>query len=1040
MMIELVAGLLMVSPLVASGAAAAIGVALIRRPTRSPAFLAFFVSSLLVAAWLGVSVLSREADTPQLAERWAAVGLGVAALLPPAVHRIAATFGEIRPARRWRSRVGWLPAIPFVALALGDRLVTSVETGPWGFQPRYGELIWPYLGVWLGLWLLSLYELRVVARELGPRSRKPVRWLAVAVTVAGAAGADLLPGLGSFPGLGSLPEPVSSIPPVGALPLFAFVALGAVAFRPSGPEIPPRMAQGILATLVDGALVCDARGRIELVNEAFCSLAGRSRRQLVGRPVEDLFSSAQEEGFPDGDWKESAVREQPATLSTAEGDSVEVRVSTSPLRNDDGMGEWTVVLVKDLRGSRRQQLRLERSEQRLEEVQRLTRCAHWRWVVGSENVSGSPELLRIFGLPEEMGGARWQRFFRRFDAGDRRHLRACLEDALRNHTTFRTEGRIRGAGGEWLSLHVQGEIDSGDDGASFALAGTVQDVSERRAAEARFESLLESAPDPMVIVDPEGIITRINRRLESAFGYRREELVGQPVEILIPEEQRREHARLRSGYTADPTPRPMGAGLELCGRRKDGSRFPVDISLAPSPDHGGRLVTAAIRDISDRKRLEEELTRTAFHDSLTGLPNRALLMNRLRHAINRAEQGGDPPFALLCIGLDRLEDVTSSLGHEAGDELVVTCTERLQQFELAGDTIARLRDDAFVIFQDRLGGVADATRLADRILEELARRIEVGGQEVFVGASIGIALSTTGHRRAEELLRDAETAMHRARRRGQRSYEIFDPKMHREAAVQLELGMDLQRAVETDQLFLEYQPILSVSSGEILGAEALVRWRHPKQGLIGPSDLIPLAEETGCIVAIGDWVLSAACRQSLSWQSTGRRPVFVAVNLSATQLRQREFPAMVRGVLRETGLDPAFLHLELTETLLVENSDLAVDALAALRATGAGLCVDDFGVGHSSLSYLQHLPIHTLKIDRSFVRPIGREPRSDSLMAAIIRIAHSLELKTIAEGVESEEQLDSLRSFACDQYQGYFYSPPLPEGNFTQLLQSAATR
>lgn len=1034
MMIELVAGLLMVSPLVASGAAAAIGVALIRRPTRSPAFLAFFFSSLLAAAWLGVSALSRGADTPQLAERWAAVGLGVAALFPPAVLRIAATLGEIRPSRRWRSRVGWLLAIPFVALALGDQLVTSVETRPWGFQPLYGELIWPYLGVSLALWLLSLYELRVVARELGPRSRKPVRWLAVGVTIAGAAVVDLVPGLGSFPGLGSLPEPAGSIPPVGALPLIAFVALGAVAFRPSGPESPPPVAQGILATLVDGALVCDARGRIELVNEAFCSLAGRSRRQLVGRPIESLFSSSREEGFPDGDWKESAVREQSSTLSTAERDSIEVRVSTSPLRGDDGRGEWTVVLIKDVRGSRRQQLRLQRSAQRLEQVQRHTHSGHWRWVVGSETVSGSPELFRLFGLPEGMGSAPWQRFFRRFAAGDRRHLRTCLEDALRDHTPFQYEGWIRGAGGERLSLDVRGEVDTGDDGAPTAVAGTAQDVTARRVAEASFESLLESAQDSVVIVDSEGTITRINRRLESEFGYRREELVGQPVEILIPEEQRRQHPRLRSEYMAHPTARPMGTGLELFGRRKDGSRFPVDICLSPSPDHGGRLVTAAIRNLSDRKRLEDELTRTAFHDSLTGLPNRALLTNRLRRAIDRARKGGDPPFALLCIGLDRLEDITSSLGHKAGDELLVACAERLQQFELAGDTVSRLRDDVFVILQDRLGGVADATRLADQILGELSRRIVLAGQEVFVGASIGIALSTGGHRSAEELLRNAETAMHRARRRGQRSYEIFDPKMHTEAAVRLELGMDLQQAVESDQLFLEYQPILSVSSGEIVGAEALLRWRHPKQGLIGPSELIPLAEETGSIVAIGDWVLTSACEQSLSWQSQGFQPLFVAVNLSATQLRRREFPAMVRGVLRETGLDPAFLHLELTETLLVENSDLAFDALAALRATGAGLCIDDFGVGHSSLSYLQHLPVHTLKIDRSFVRPIGRESRSDSLMAAIISIAHSLELKAIAEGVESEEQLDSLRSFACDQYQGYYYSPPLPARGFTEML------
>lgn len=924
MMSELAAGLLILSPLIASGAAAAIGVAWIRRPVRSPAFRAFFIGSVLAAAWLGVSALTRQAATRELAERWAAVGLAVAALLPPVLYRVATTFGAVGPPRRgwrrWGSWFVWLPALAVVALALGGRLVLSVEIRSWGFQPHYGELIWVFVGVFLALWVLSLVEIGRLARANELRSRQPHRWLSSAVIVAGGAVVELLPGLGSlswpesWPGSWEGSWPVSSVPPFGFVPLLAFVALGARAFRPPGPEIPPETVQSIAAAQTDGLLVCDARGRIERVNDAFCSLAGRSRRRLLGRPVESLFRSSQEGGFPDGDWREGTVREQPATLCLREGDPVEVRVSVSPLRSGkgtvDGPLDGTVVLVKDLRERRRLQLRLE----------------------------------------------------------------------------------------------------------------------------ARFENLLESVPDPMAILDSEGVITRVNRRLESEFGYGRDELIGQPVEILIPEQRQGEHSLLHSEYLAAPTPRPMGAGPDLVGRRKDGSEFPVDVSLSPSSEGDGPGAITAIRDVSDRKRLEDELTRRTFHDSLTGLPNRALLMNRLRHALERVEPGVGPPFALLCIGLDRLEDITSSLGHQAGDELMVTCTERLQQFELAGDTIARLRDDAFVILQDRLGGVADATRLAERILEELALRIELAGQEVFVGASIGIALSTSGRRSAEELLRDAETAMHRARRRGPRSYEIFDPKMHREAAVRLELGMDLQRAVETDQLFLEYQPILSVSSGEIVGAEALLRWRHPKKGLIGPSDLIPLAEETGSIVAIGDWVLGAACRQSLRWQSAGPRPIFVAVNLSATQLRQREFPAAVRGVLRETGLDPAFLHLELTESLLVENSDLAVDALAALRATGAGLCVDDFGVGHSSLSYLQHLPIHTLKIDRSFVRPIGHEARSNSLMAAIIRIAHSLELKAIAEGVESEVQLDSLRSFACDQYQGYFYSPPLPEQDFTEML------
>lgn len=915
-------------------------------------------------------------------------------------------------------------------------------------------------------------------------------------------------------------------------------------------------AREILATMADGLLVCDRAGRIEIVNEALSAMTGLSRAVLLGMPMETLFSGAGDDTFVGRRWQQQTVHEELARLHTADGDAIDVSVSISQLR-EDGDLRGGVVLVRDIRDSRRAQLRLAESERRLAEAQRLARCGHWRWTAGADLVEGSAELFRIFGLSPPEDAIPWRRLFRRLSRADRQAVRGCVEGALTNKASFQHEARIRLPGGEERIVHLRGEAaGDGEGGPSTVLAGTAQDVTERRETEetmlalgkafettqvgitiaeldgtilyvnpaeaalhgydvgelvganvsllappelrhplgtddlrsvgrrrrettnlhkdgsrfpveltsdvisgatgrplgvvtscldiserkrteARFQNLLESSPDPLVIVNGEGDITLVNHRLEEALGYARAELLGQPVEVLLPERHRAAHPGLRARYLAHPVARPMGAELELSCRRKDGSEIPVDVSLSPARDGGELQIIAAIRDVSERKRLEQELVKRAFYDALTGLPNRALFMDRLHQTIQRPREHGGPSFAVLCVGLDRLEAVTSSLGPDAGDELLDAYAERLKAYALAGDTVARIGGDVFAILVERLAGIADATRLADRILHDLGSRFEVAGREVFVGASVGVVLEGAGHERGDDLLRDAETAMQRARgRRGSGNYEVFDEAMHERAVLRLELETDLRRALERNELVLEYQPIVSVATGRVHGAEALIRWRHPHRGILPPATLLPIAEETGLILPIGEWALESACRQNLSWQKAGLAPVFVAVNLSASQFRQRELPAVVRGVLRESGLAPERLELELTETVLMEDTEHALDALGALEETGVGLCVDDFGVGHSSLSYLQRFPMRTLKIDRSFVRELGSRERADSMIASIIGLAHNLGLKAIAEGVETERQLTTLRSQACDEFQGHYFSRAIAGEDFSELLAS----
>jgi PAS domain S-box-containing protein/diguanylate cyclase (GGDEF)-like protein len=923
-----------------------------------------------------------------------------------------------------------------------------------------------------------------------------------------------------------------------------------------------RATRRILASMGDGLVVCDAAGKVEFVNDAFCTMCGRSRDDLVGKSTEKVLGL--EAGAPaDGPWARQVLEDKLVQLPTAAGETLEVRVSMSPLGDGDGALEGAVVLMRDVHESRRTQRELAESRRQLAETRQLARCGHWTWPAGSDLVSGSDELFRMFGLSSAASMTIWRQLWRCFSHADRRALRAVVEKALGDGDSdggegaFEHEARIRRAHGDERLVRIRGQVLPAEAGAGPAtLAGTVQDVTElregeetlrslrkafettqvgiaiadldgtilyvnpaeaalhgyrvdelvganvsvlappelrqplgiealrqvrryrretvnlhrdgrefaveltsdvltdatdtptgvvtsclditeRKKTEARFENLLESTPDPMVIVDDEGRIALVNGRVEQELGYERHELLGQPVEILLPERQRGGHPLFRAQYLADPVSRPMGAGLELFCRRKDGSEFPVDISLSPAREEEGLLVIAAIRDVTERKRLEQELVHHAFYDSLTGLPNRALLTDRLQVATQKVRQGARGPFALLCVGLDAFDAVASSLGTKAGDELLTTCADRLAAYALGSDTVARISDDVFVLVMEGLGGIADATRLADRLLRDLGQSVEVAGQAMFVGASAGVVLAGADYRSGDDVLRDAETAMRRARRRqGPGRYEVFDPAMHERAVQRLELETELRFALERAELVLEYQPIVAVGSGKVTGAEALIRWHHPRRGVLGPSTLLPLAEETGLILSIGRFALEEACRQNLAWQSDGLAPLFVAVNLSALQFRQRELPAEVRGVLREVGLEPERLALELTETVLMEDTGFSVDSLDALAETGVGLCVDDFGVGYSSLSYLQRFPMSTLKIDRSFIDRLSGEGPADSMTASIIGLAHNLGLKAVAEGVESEDQLAVLQSQGCDEFQGHYFSPSVSGDRFAQLLRA----
>ncbi len=423
----------------------------------------------------------------------------------------------------------------------------------------------------------------------------------------------------------------------------------------------------------------------------------------------------------------------------------------------------------------------------------------------------------------------------------------------------------------------------------------------------------------------------------------------------------------------------------------------------------------------------EHFRHAAFHDALTGLPNRALLTDHLKLSIERAKLHKDHLFAVLFLDLDRFKNINDSLGHVAGDQLLINIARRLEDCLRPTDTVARLGGDEFAILLDGLEAYDHAIGVAERAQRELMRPFNLNGHEVYTTASIGITLSTIEYDHPESVLRDADTAMYRAKENGKARYELFDKVMHARAVARLQLENDLRRAIERNEFHVYYQPIVSLDTDRLAGFEALVRWEHPERGIISPAEFIASAEETGLIVELGQWVLREACRQmhEWQWQNPAHGQMIVSVNLSAKQFTQPDLLGQIKRTLHETGLDPRCLKLEITESIVMENAETASTMLMHLRELGVHLSIDDFGTGYSSLSYLHRFPVNTLKIDRSFISRMGAGDENTEIVRTIITLASNLGMKVIAEGVETQAQLAQLKKMGCDYGQGYLFSRPM---------------
>lgn len=558
-------------------------------------------------------------------------------------------------------------------------------------------------------------------------------------------------------------------------------------------------------------------------------------------------------------------------------------------------------------------------------------------------------------------------------------------------------------------------------GAVFVYADVSAEV-EARNASARLTTLLEAAADVVAVCEPSGHLLHLNR-----IGCRYLGLPGDAQlddrtlqELFDPESRRRIDEALPS-LQRDPAWRS-----EVTLEPSDGPAVPMSLVLVAHGHGGGRTVdyvSAIARDISELKEAETALAAQATRDALTGLPNRALLADRLRQAVSRSDRLR-APLAVLYLDLDRFKVVNDRLGHDAGDRLLEQAAARLQSCVRGPDTVGRFGGDEFVVITEDLDGPRAAVRIAMRVVQAFTRSFELDGHETSMTASVGIAFHTGEGDTADSLLRDADVAMYRAKGAGGGRYEIFDSDMRVWASERFRTEGALRHAIERDELRLLYQPQIGATTGELVGFEALVRWERPGAGLVHPDVFIPIAEETGLVVPIGAWVLGQACRQLSEWNRRRAVPVGMAVNVSRRQLVQPGLPEVVRRVVRETGIRSEWLTLEITESVLVRDPDVAADRLAELQALGVRVALDDFGAGYASLAYLERFPLDTVKIDPVFVHDLGSE-RNALIVSSVIDLAHALGYEIVAEGVETDAHRARLAELGCDLVQGYRVGVPM---------------
>lgn len=799
-----------------------------------------------------------------------------------------------------------------------------------------------------------------------------------------------------------------------------------------------------LESTANGVAITDTRGIIEWVNPAFTQLTGYSAKDVIGKNPRLLKSGKNSEGFYNDLW---------GTISKGDvwhGDLINRRkdgtfyyeeMTITPVRDADGKIGHFVAIKQDVTASRLAEESLRINQAKLAKAQEIAHMGYWEWNMITDEIFWSDEAFRILGLDPAHDQASAATFLERVHPEDRERVKINSSNAIEKNKWENIEYRVIRPDGSHAYVLSEGVFSGDDETGSYRITGIMLDITARRESEDRFRSIVESANDAIILIDHNGEIVSWNEAAKTIFGYERDEVVGRRLQMLFLDTYT---ADIPDGNDCSPLAvsgvmLPGCRGTAMTGIKSDGEEFPLEITVSSWEAENGNFYSAIVRDITQRKTLEDQLTYQTLHDPLTNLANRVLFQDRLAHAIKKIKRSG-ATVGVLFIDLDNFKNVNDTLGHSAGDELLIAVADRMKSCLRDGDTAARFGGDEFAVLIEDPTGVEGAMIVAERIRDAVTAPFHLGSNEAHVGTSIGIAVTGPGNETPELLLQNADVAMYIAKTSGKNRYVVFEPHMQEAIVKRVQLETDMRAALQRNEFEVYYQPIVNLNSERVEGMEALVRWNHPTSGLMMPCDFIRIAEETHLIIQLGKWVMEEACIQARIWQKSvaGGQRMTLTVNIATQQFQDDGLLAAVRKALDVSGLPPSSLVLEVTETTMLLDTDKTLKTIDKLRSLGVRLAIDDFGTGYSSLSYLQRFAIDVLKIDKSFIDNIALGDESSAVARAIISMGQSLRMKTIAEGIESLDQQTELQSLGCEYGQGYFFAKPLAKRDMDEYLRTHA--
>ncbi|PIE42861.1 MAG: hypothetical protein CSA50_08375 [Gammaproteobacteria bacterium] len=807
-------------------------------------------------------------------------------------------------------------------------------------------------------------------------------------------------------------------------------------------KVSRELQESLFSSLPDSVLIVDdTLGTITKANVQASYFSGYAMNELIGMKLEDLVpkkirnrQSTHRNTLFDKRESRPYDRMEHLFVLTKSNEEIPVDITISYANQLDG--KVAILNIRDVREEKRIHDELLERESMLNQSQAVSKVGCWKWELTSGRLLLSEEGKRIYDFQTQENIFTHAQLSQKIPPQEREMVANAINESILFEKPYHVLHHLESGSGQSIIVEQFGELTKDENGKVTAMLGIVRDVTQHKQNEYVLKlanNVFNHSAQAIVVTDAERRILSVNPAFETITHYKEKEIVGKNADQFMKSDKHTNDFYDDLKAMLEATDLWKG---ELWDKRKTGEVFPAQHTISAVRNENGEIIQYIdlFNDITERKKQEDYINNLAHYDQLTGLPNRALFMDRLKQSMLRAKRKNNR-IGLMFIDLDRFKYVNDTLGHEAGDQLLSIIAQRLQKTVRAQDTVSRLGGDEFTIILDEIANSQNSQLVAKKIIEQVCLPIDIKGHEVVVGASIGISTFPDHGEQEDILIKCADTAMYHAKENGRNQSKVFDLSMSGVTSEKFHLERQLRKAIDEQEFELYFQPQINITKEIVCGCEGLIRWNHPGRGVIGPMEFIPLAEETGLIVPLGEWVLKNSIMRATQWKKQGIDFLSIGVNVSSKQLSTANFAEQVQKLIEFTQFDPCQLELEITESAVMENPALVTAELNQVREFGVNISLDDFGTGYSSLSYLKKLPVTKVKIDRSFVRDINIDKDDEEIVKAIIAMSKTLGLKVIAEGVETKDHIDFIRRADCERAQGYYYSRPLPEAEFLQFVR-----